>query len=142
MLRDAPQSAVVGDRERRARLEQLQAELKAARAEAAAARESSAAAVKALEEAVSEAKARLEQAKQRKLDVQRRLEAVRHRIQALKERQKEARILALGASRRDKYIDWAPQDSGRGMNPGFQLMLATIWFLFALVAVLAKGCPP
>jgi chromosome segregation ATPase len=142
VLRDAAQPDGTSDRERRERLESLQAQLGDAKRQLSDIQGSTNAAVRELEDAVAQAEARVAAARARGAELEERRHAARARLAELAEQQKEAEVLALGATRRNTYVDWvANQRQNRGPDP-LALVLAVVLAgigLFVL-SVMINGC--
>lgn len=141
--RDGQVDAAAGDRERRARLEALQAELAQVRAALPGARGAAEAAVTALEDAVGRERARRDALLERAAELERRADAARRALVGLKERLREAHVLALGASRRDTYVEWASEQHGQVKGPDPSVFLLAVPLLGVaglLLALMVHGC--
>jgi chromosome segregation ATPase len=142
VLRDATQPDGASDRARRERLEALQAQLKEARGQLADVEGSTRAAVHDLEEALARAQVRVAVARARGAELEERKRAARARLVELREKQLEAEALALGATRRDTYVDGVSvQPQHRGRNP-LAVVLAVVLSGFGLfvLSAMINGC--
>lgn len=142
MEREASPSGT-SDRERRARLEQLQVELRQVKAQLADVPAATRGAVSALEDAVATAKARLEAEQQRAVRLQEDVRAAKALVASLKRQVDEAKVLARGKERRDRYVDWLPEDQRRSNAPDPSVFIAVIPLIGIaglLIALMVQGC--
>lgn len=132
------------DRELREELESVQSQLREARASLEVARGGGARAVEALHAAIAAERARHDELLRRRealaadqLAQRRVLEQLEEKLAAKRE---EDRVLALGAQRRDEYVDWNPGEgrSGRYADSHSELMakfvIVGVFGLLVLVA--------
>lgn len=128
------------ERDRREALEALQVQLREARASLA--REQSAVgeppAVEALREAVARAELRLVEAKERRKALEKEAAALERERAWLEKELAEEEVLALGASRRDRHVEWATARNrdGSATSPAgaaASVILAGLLFTLALV---------
>lgn len=142
MEREASQPGS-SDRERRARLEQLQVELRQVKAQLADVPAATKGAVAALERAVASARARLEEERQRAARLDEDVRAAKALVASLEAQLAEAKVLARGKDRRDRYVDWLPEDRRRSNAPDPSVFIAVIPLLGLaglLIALMVQGC--
>lgn len=103
-------------------------------------------AVKALEDAVARANAQRQQARERRAALERERADLENEQQWHQREQAEEKVLALGASRRNRYVDWAdarmPSRDGGG-SPTSLAAAAAVVALFGgvlLLAIFAEHC--
>ncbi|MEW5740193.1 MAG: hypothetical protein AB1938_14775 [Myxococcota bacterium] len=123
------------ERELREELERLQAELRRAREDLEAAPARLVAAREELRQALESCRQRQETAEARLpllLAEEKSLERSCASLEAqVKAKQEEDKVLAIGASRRDQYVDWSPNER-KPLNPAVEEFL--LFFIFALLA--------
>lgn len=142
MEREASQPGSA-DRERRARLEQLQVELRQVKAQLTDVPAATKGAVAALERAVASAKARLDAERQRAARLEEDVRAAKALVASLKGEVEEARVLARGQELRDRYVDWLPEDQRRSNAPDPSVFIAVIPLIGIaglLIALMVQGC--
>jgi autotransporter translocation and assembly factor TamB len=110
-------SAPASDRERRALLEQLQTELREARSSLAKGGDDPLPSLLELETELINATARGESARTRVVDLEAQLDPLTVEVRKLGRDLEEETVLALGKSRRDRYVDWAPKDTVASLEP-------------------------
>jgi chromosome segregation ATPase len=130
------------DREQREALEQLQAELAAVRLELAAARAKAGPAMAALEDAVARARTRRDQAQDRLAQLTAEQVTLTSAVTTLDaqvaKKQKEDAVLALGARRGGKQLDWGGRTDSQRLSPIAMLVLAVLFgTILLLLAVFA-----
>lgn len=120
MLSERHSSSTHDDRALRGELEQLQGELRRVRASITAAPATLAAAEKALETSLASAHTRRDAAAAQLASLEVEAQALERACAQLDERveakRKEDELLALGASRRNEYVEWFPQNVDRRLG--------------------------
>ena len=142
MEREASPSGT-SDRERRARLEQLQVELRQVKAQLADVPAATQAAIAALEAAVVSAKLRRDAERQRSARLEEDVRAAKALVASLRGEVEEARVLARGQELRDRYVDWLPEDQRRSNAPDPSVLIAVIPLIGIaglLIALMVQGC--
>lgn len=134
------------DRERRARLEQLQVELREAKAQLAGVAKSSDAAVAALEDAIAQAKARLEKERARAPVLQKRLAEVQAAVDGLQDEYDAVTNRQLGDHLYQGLQNMMTDgdragDHGNGPELGMVLLvLPLVGIVGLLLALMVQGC--
>lgn len=145
MEREASQAGS-SDRERRARLEQLQVELREAKAQLEGVAKSSDAAVAALEDALAQAKARLEKERARAPVLQKRLAEVQAAVDGLQDEYDAVANRQLGDHLYEGLQNMmrderTPGEKGNGPDLGMVLLvLPLIGVVGLLLALMVQGC--
>ena len=129
MERTAPGSTGTTDRERRERLEQLQAEVRQAKAQLADVEKGGRAAVASLEVAVAQARARLEAERGRAPELQKALETAEAEVASLQDAYDAVAVKQLGDHLSEGFANMmrAEQDPGeKGNGPDLGVILLVI----------------